>query len=164
MDTLVGQFKSVILPAIKIPLFVGCGAVIILVTVLFFVIRRIVKRKRKEREILALIKRLVGQSDDIYYIIDIRDNKRFQKGHLPTSINVPYKNIDQFFPTEMMFSQIIICGDKISDIKRAARDLSDRAYFRVETLCKFSRWDGEWETGEGISKENIEGECKNEVQ
>lgn len=148
----------------KIIILTASGFTIILSVVLFFFIRRIVERNRTERELLSVIKRLVGQNGDIYHLIDIRDSEIFKTGHLPTAINVPYKEIDQFFPTEKMFTRIIVCGDNSSEVKKAARGLSDRAYFRVDTLCRLSRWDGEWETGEGLSLTDFEGERKDEVQ
>lgn len=163
-NTLYEIFQAITLSTNRIFLSVGLGSLLILVLILFFVIRRVVKKKRKEHELLAVLKRLVGQSDDIYHLIDIRDRADFIKGHLPSAINVPYKEIDQFFPTEKMFTRIIICGDNSSKVKKVALGLSDRAYFRVDILPRLSGWDGEWETGDGLSRKDIEGERKDEVQ
>ena len=96
------------------------------------------------------LRKMIDLNNVEFYLLDFRDKENFKKGHIPGAVNVPLKNIKSFFPTEKMFTDIIVCGQTDKEAQQGARILSDTAYFRVKSLGAFSRWKGPLEKGKGL--------------
>ncbi len=115
-----------------------CALIILLV---FYILFRQNKTKNlKKRDNLL---KLISQKDFDYLLIDIRDSSQYQRFHIPTAVNIPYRELSEIFPVENMFMKIIIYGDNNSKSKKSAETLSMRGYFNVESFGSIDYWKGE---------------------
>lgn len=81
------------------------------------------------------------ESDNLdYCLVDSRDKRDFEKGHIKTAKNVPYYLIEGNLPSENLFTIIIVYGySKRSSIK-AAEVLNELGYFNVVPFGPYSKW------------------------
>ncbi|MDC7234883.1 MAG: rhodanese-like domain-containing protein [Spirochaetales bacterium] len=104
-----------------------------------------VRRNREQQKNLTLnstLQKLINQDQYEYYLIDVRSEAEYRKGHIPTAINVPYGNLGSFLPTDKLFTNMVVYGRSPIQSSRAAAILSDAGYFNVTSFGPIFKWRG----------------------
>ena len=91
----------------------------------------------KRRKNLAA---LINQNQYEYQLLDLRREKDYIKGSIPTSVNRTPEALEATLPTEKMFETIIVYGYSWRQSNRVARYLSDTGYFNVTSFGSVRRW------------------------
>ena len=102
-----------------------------------------IRKKREHKSNLRLnqtLQQLISQDQYEYYLVDVRSEGEFRKGHIPTAINVPYGELSSFLPTDDLFANIVVYGRSPLQSSRAANILSDAGYFNVTSFGPVFRW------------------------
>lgn len=87
-------------------------------------------------------------SPEEFVILDVRDEKDYQAGHVPGAVNMPYEKYNSFLD-EKMFPElkkeilyIVICyGGECNKSHEAARNLSSLGYNVKKLIGGFSHWE-----------------------
>ncbi|MGL1890265.1 MAG: rhodanese-like domain-containing protein [Spirochaetaceae bacterium] len=88
----------------------------------------------------TILRNLIESKEIEYCLVDSRDSQDFDKGHIESSLNVPYYSIEGNLPSENLFTIMIVYGyTKRSSIK-AAEVLSELGYFNVIAFGAYSKW------------------------
>ena len=86
-------------------------------------------------------------NDPRLLIIDVRDEKDYLEGHIPSSVNIPLLDVVNFMVTVDRWSEIVIVGDSYIQSKLAAEALQRLNFHRVHRLnVSINKWDGEFES------------------
>jgi len=104
-----------------------------------------IRRNREQNNSLSLnsnLLQLINQDQYEYYLIDVRSEAEYLKGHIPTAINVPYGQLSSFLPTDNLFTNMIVYGRSPNQSFRAATILSDTGYFNVTNFGPLFKWRG----------------------
>jgi rhodanese-related sulfurtransferase len=131
--------------------------IILVITVL--VILTLVYRMRRNREqqknmsLNSTLQKLISQEQYEYYLIDVRSEAEYWKGHIPTAINVPYGQLNSFLPTDKLFTNMVVYGRSPLQSSRAAAILSDAGYFNVASFGPIFKWRGPVSRGKSGKKE-----------
>ena len=96
---------------------------------------------------------LTGQDQFKYILIDIRESCDYEKGHIPTAMNVPYPGCLEYLPTENMFEKIYIYGISRRRSRIVANRLDTTGYFNVSYFGAFRSWRGSVEKAEPENKD-----------
>ena len=134
----------------------AAGAGISLLAGLTYYLRKKIDRRREERNDLSLqknLRKLISQDQYEYYLIDVRSENEFRKGHIPTAVNVPYGQLNSYLPSDNLFSNMVVYGRSPLQASRAASILEDAGYFNVTNFGPFFRWRGEVARAEAKSRE-----------
>jgi len=102
-------------------------------------------RRRERNKDLTLnsnLQQLISQDQYEYFLIDVRSDNEYRKGHIPTSVHVPYGRLGSYLPSDNLFSNIIVYGRSHLQSSRAASILEDSGYFNVTGFGPFFRWKG----------------------
>jgi rhodanese-related sulfurtransferase len=99
------------------------------------------------------LKKLITQEQYEYYLIDVRSENEFRKGHIPTAVNVPYGQLNSYLPSDNLFSNMIVYGRSPLQSSRAASILENSGYFNVTSFGPFFRWRGEVDRSSGRKAE-----------
>lgn len=75
------------------------------------------------------IDRYIGHRDCV--IVDLRSGEEYQKSHIPSAVNVPYEEIDDYITYLDQFGQLILYCERGSLSLLAARELSKLCGGRV---------------------------------
>ncbi len=103
------------------------------------------KRNREQQKNLSLnstLQKLINQDQYEYYLIDVRSEAEFRKGHIPTAVNVPYGQLGSFLPTDKLFTNMVVYGRSPLQSNRAAAVLSEAGYFNVTSFGPIFKWRG----------------------
>jgi rhodanese-related sulfurtransferase len=107
-----------------------------------------------ERIQVKHIKQVLGRSEDVP-IINVLSKEEFQKEHIPQSINIPFKDSDQFLQeVEKKVSSkdhkvIVYCASRECDLSEKAAKSLDKAGFSY--VMDFERGIKDWkEAGEEV--------------
>ncbi len=120
-------------------IIIAVGVVALLVP--FYRIRRN-RDKRNNLSLNSSLQVLISQDQYEYFLIDVRSKAEFQKGHIPTAINVPYGQLSSFLPTDNLFINMVVYGRSPLQSGRAAAILSDSGYFNVTSFGPVFKWRG----------------------
>lgn len=104
-----------------------------------------IRKKREYKTNLRLnqtLQQLISQDQYEYYLVDVRSEGEFRKGHIPTAVNVPYGELNSYLPTDDLFANIVVYGRSPLQSSRAAGILSDAGYFNVTSFGPVFRWRG----------------------
>lgn len=75
-----------------------------------------------------------------YCLVDSRDECDFDRGHIESSINVPYYSIEGNLPSENLFTIMIVYGYTKRSSLKAAEVLNELGYFNVVAFGAYSKW------------------------
>ena len=90
----------------------------------------------------AQLQLLISNRTEPYFLVDVRTAAEYQKGHIPTAVNIPYDTIGANPPTPDTAALIIVyCASGVRSGK-AAKTLAGLGYGRVVDFGAFSRWQG----------------------
>ena len=67
------------------------------------------------------IERYCGMNESI--LIDLRSSELFEESHIPTAVNIPYEDIDDFIAFISQYKQVILYCEKGNLSLLAAREL-----------------------------------------
>jgi len=104
-----------------------------------------IRRNREQNNSLSLnsnLLKLINQDQYEYFLIDVRSEAEFQKGHIPTAVNVPYGQLGSYLPSDNLFTNMIVYGRSPNQSSRAAAILSDAGYFNVTNFGPLFKWRG----------------------
>jgi rhodanese-related sulfurtransferase len=104
-----------------------------------------IRRNREKQKNLSLnstLQVLINQDQYEYFLIDVRSEAEYKKGHIPTAINVPYGHLGSFLPTDNLFTNMVVYGRSPLQSSRAAAILSDSGYFNVTSFGPVFKWRG----------------------
>ena len=82
-----------------------------------------------------------------YYLIDTRSTDAFEKGHIPTAINLPSRDCAGILPTDDLFMLVVVYGGSRREAMTVANILSEFGYFNVQITDPISHWKGRLEKG-----------------
>lgn len=83
----------------------------------------------------------IGKYNSI--IIDLRDEDEYDLGHVPTAVNIPYEELDQFKNKLRKYNEIILYCDRGSSSLLAARELSKIGYKVINIYGGIKAYRGE---------------------
>ncbi len=88
------------------------------------------------------LNKLINQNNQSnLYIIDLRDNKKFQAGHLKMAINIPLNQLENNYQKVPLNKKIILCDDNGLLAFQGAVRLFDMGFFNVYALSDgLSAW------------------------
>ena len=135
----------------------AAGAGISLLAGFTYYFRKKSNRRREEKNDLTLhrnLERLIDQDQYEYYLIDVRSENEYRKGHIPTAVNVPYGELGSFLPTDKLFCNIVVYGRSPLQSNRASAILEETGYFNVTSFGPFFRWRGKVARPESKSRES----------
>jgi len=115
------------------------------------------RRNREQQKNLSLnstLQKLISQEQYEYYLIDVRSEAEYRKGHIPTAINVPYGQLGTFLPTDKLFTNMVVYGRSPLQSSRAAAVLSDAGYFNVTSFGPIFKWRGPVSRGKSGENNN----------
>ncbi len=136
----------------------AAGAGISLVAGFTYYFRKKINRRREEKNDLTLhsnLEKLIVQDQYEYFLIDVRSENEYSKGHIPTAVNVPYGQLGSYLPTDKLFCNMIVYGRSPLQSARAAAILEDSGYFNVTSFGPFFRWRGQVERSEERKKQTV---------
>lgn len=113
------------------------------------------RRNREQQKNLSLnstLQKLINQDQYEYFLIDVRSESEYRKGHIPTAINVPYGQLGSFLPTDKLFTNMIVYGRSPLQSSRAASILEEAGYFNVTSFGPIFKWRGPVSRGKGGEK------------
>ncbi|HET6486637.1 MAG TPA: rhodanese-like domain-containing protein [Spirochaetia bacterium] len=85
---------------------------------------------------------LISNRTEPYVLVDVRTAAEYEKGHMPTAVNIPYDTIGANPPTTEKSALIIVyCASGVRSA-RASKTLTGLGYGRVVDFGAFSRWQG----------------------
>ena len=85
---------------------------------------------------------LISKKAEPYYLVDVRTNDEYQRGHIPTAINIPFDTIADNPPTPYKSTLIVVyCASGVRSAK-AKQSLDRLGYLRVVDFGSISRWKG----------------------
>ncbi|OQY32387.1 MAG: hypothetical protein B6241_11190 [Spirochaetaceae bacterium 4572_59] len=115
-----------------------------LVGITYYLRKRINKRReiRNDLSLNSNLMKLIEQDQYEYYLLDVRSENEYRKGHIPTAINVPYGRLSAYLPSENLFSNMVVYGRSPLQSSRASSILSDSGYFNVTNFGPFFKWRG----------------------
>ncbi|MDC7242003.1 MAG: rhodanese-like domain-containing protein [Spirochaetales bacterium] len=119
-----------------------------------------VRRNREQQKNLSLnstLQKLINQDQYEYYLIDVRSEAEFRKGHIPTAVNVPYGQLGSFLPTDKLFTNMVVYGRSPLQSNRAATVLSEAGYFNVTSFGPIFKWRGPVSRGKDEKDEKKTG-------
>lgn len=131
----------------------------IILVIIVLVILSAVYRMRRNRErqknlsLNSTLQKLISQEQYEYYLIDVRSETEYRKGHIPTAINVPYGQLNSFLPTDKLFTNMVVYGRSPMQSNRAAAILSDAGYFNVTSFGPIFKWRGPVSRGKSGKKD-----------
>lgn len=120
-------------------IFLGITAFIVLIA---FVRLRRNREQQKNFSLNGTLQQLITQEQYEYYLIDVRSEAEYRKGHIPTAINVPYGRLGSFLPTDNLFINMVVYGRSPLQSSRAAAILGDAGYFNVTNFGPIFKWRG----------------------
>ena len=123
----------------------AAGAGIGLVAGMTYYLKKRIGKIRENRHDLSLnenLKELINQDQYEYYLVDVRSENEYRKGHIPTAVNVPYGHLSSYLPSDNLFSNMVVYGRSPLQSSRAASILEDSGYFNVTSFGPFFRWRG----------------------
>ncbi|WGK69931.1 rhodanese-like domain-containing protein [Candidatus Haliotispira prima] len=89
------------------------------------------------------------QSEGInYYLIDVRAEEAYQRGHIPTAINIPARTCNGLLPTDDLFILVVVYGSNRKEAQNVAKILSEFGYFNVHVTNSITRWKGHIQEGD----------------
>lgn len=127
----------------------------IIVLVVFTTVYRL-RRNREQQKNLSLnstLQKLINQEQYEYYLIDVRSEAEYLKGHIPTAINIPYGQLNSFLPTDKLFTNMVVYGRSPLQSSRAAAIMSDAGYFNVTSFGPIFKWRGPVSRGKSSKKD-----------
>lgn len=122
----------------------------LIIIVLFLVLASVlmvyrVRRNRDAKKNMSLnstLQQLINQDQYEYFLIDVRSEAEYKKGHIPTALNVPYGKLGSYLPTDNLFTNIVVYGRSPLQSSRAANIMSDAGYFNVTSFGPVFKWRG----------------------
>ncbi len=118
-----------------------------------------IRRNKEANRSLSLnstLQKLINQNQYEYYLIDVRSEAEYRKGHIPTAINVPYGQLGSFLPTDNLFINMVVYGRSPLQSARAASLLSDAGYFNVTSFGPIFKWRGPVSRGSVSASEKVQ--------
>lgn len=95
---------------------------------------------------LEQLRELIENEGINYYLIDVRPEDTYKKGHIPTAINMPARTCNGLLPTDDLFILVIVYGANRKEANNVARILSQFGYFNVHLTEPIHRWKGQIES------------------
>ncbi len=90
----------------------------------------------------AQLQLLITNRGEPYFLVDVRTQKEYEQGHIPTAVNIAYDVIAAHPPTADKDALIIVyCASGIRSA-RAKKTLEALGYLRVVDFGPISRWQG----------------------
>lgn len=88
------------------------------------------------------VRHIVDEKDKNYVIVDVRDTDSYKKGHVPTAINVPSHEVDQYsFKLPKNKKLILYCYHVVCfAAPKAALKLAKKGYEVMEMIGGFDEW------------------------
>ena len=89
------------------------------------------------------LQKLITEKREDYILVDVRTKQEYESGYIPTAINIPYREIGEYLPTDDRSAKIILyCrSGRRSGI---AKDTLDKLGFNnVIDFGGITRWEGE---------------------
>jgi rhodanese-related sulfurtransferase len=90
---------------------------------------------------------LISKKTEAYYLVDVRTIDEYERGHIPTAINIPYDTIADNAPTPYKSTLIIVYCASGARSAKAKQALEKLGYLRVVDFGALSRWKGSSITG-----------------
>jgi rhodanese-related sulfurtransferase len=94
-----------------------------------------------------LLRQLISDKTEAYSLVDVRTSGEYERGHIPSAINIPYDVISERPPTSETSTLIIVYCASGNRSAKARQSLEAMAYSRVVDFGAFSRWKGSVVTG-----------------
>lgn len=89
----------------------------------------------------ALIDSGVTKGEGEYRIVDVRPERKYQKGHIPTAINIPNGNLEESKETIPKDKKIIVYCETGGRAQAAAKNkLAPAGYDQIYNWGGFSGW------------------------
>ncbi len=89
--------------------------------------------------------KLIQTQSEPYLIIDIRYPVKYNKGHIPTAVNIPLSDLCGNPPAVDEDMVIIVCSTHPENSREAVNLLKDLGYTRVFNFCEILKWSYELE-------------------
>jgi rhodanese-related sulfurtransferase len=134
---------------------ISCSALLLTAYIILFRKKKFPDYRNNEK-----LTRLISQTNFDFLLIDIRSDKDYFDYHIPTSINIPFKELISSLPVENMFLTIIVYGDSKKKSLEAAEFLRENGYFNVTSYGSVSRWKGDLIMNQNIGDIHIENSGK----
>jgi len=67
-------------------------------------------------------------------IVDLRNSQEYKKGHIPSSVNIPYEDFDKYLHVFYDYQLIVLYCERGNLSLLAARDLSSQGFQGVKSL------------------------------
>lgn len=93
------------------------------------------------------LKQLISNDDLNYYLVDVRPEEAYRKGHIPSAINIPARTCNGLLPTDDLFVLVVVYGANRREAQNVARTLSEFGYFNVHVTESISKWKGQMQHG-----------------
>lgn len=100
------------------------------------------------------LKKLVENPVDSIWIIDVRSEKAYSKGHIPTAKSFPYATITDRLDEIPKDKYLILYCNIGASAKIALKNLKKVGYKRTIDWGGLSRWDWEKDSKSGIQPDN----------
>jgi len=93
------------------------------------------------------LRRLIADRSEPYVLVDVRTREEFERGHIPTAINIAVTSISDAPPTSNRNALVIVyCASGMRSAS-AARRLEALGFVNVVDFGSISRWKGPLDTG-----------------
>ncbi|HUV07195.1 MAG TPA: rhodanese-like domain-containing protein [Spirochaetia bacterium] len=89
------------------------------------------------------LKQLIEKKDKDYFLIDVRTDREYGTGFIPSAINIPYDVIGNNLPTEDRSALIVVYCASGSRSGRAKQALDELGFKNVINFGRVGRW--KWE-------------------
>lgn len=120
--------KKVVVIIIILMLFTGCSK------------NKVAEEYRAEYKTINKkeTKKLLSEGNTV--IIDVRNEKSYEKSHINDAINIPYKDIDSIINKISKDSIVVIYGSSKKESKNATNKVIDLGYSLVYDLGTIKDW------------------------
>ena len=118
----------------------------------WYVVTRYNREPLEQNSILEFdsyqLEELINNEAINYYLIDVRTEEAYRRGHIPTAINIPARTCNGLLPTDDLFILVVVYGANRKEAQEVARILSEFGYFNVHITDSIARWKGNIQEGD----------------
>ncbi len=118
----------------------------------WYVVTRYNREPLEQNSILEFtsyqLEELISNEAINYYLIDVRTEEAYRRGHIPTAINIPARTCNGLLPTDDLFILVVVYGANRKEAQEVARILSEFGYFNVHITDAIARWKGNIQEGD----------------
>ncbi len=94
------------------------------------------------------LEELIRSEGISYYLVDVRPEEAYRRGHIPTAINIPARTCNGLLPTDDLFILVVVYGSNRREAQNVAQILSEFGYFNVHITDSITCWKGHIQEGD----------------